>query len=155
MNVAEYCRRYRKDKRVVEKALKKTRVRGVVYTNGIADIPEDAKIDYYIPKRKTNITVQDARVYLLKALASFHYIDAFVLGLSERDFQDVVNTMVALGLVERIGEPDGVTTTGLRATLSGERYAEMSNRELAKFLVESISSGITQGALSFLMMPAP
>lgn len=50
-------------------------------------------------------------------------IDAFILGLSERDFQDVVNTMVALGLVERIGEPDGVTTTGLRATPSGERYA--------------------------------
>ncbi len=155
MNVAEYCRRYRKDKRVVEKALKKNRVRGAVYTNGIADIPEDAKIDYYIPKRKTNITVQDARVYLLKALASFHYIDAFVLGLSESDFQDVVNTMVALGLVERIGEPDGVTTTGLRATPSGERYAEMRNRELAKFLIESISSGITQGTLSFFMEPTP
>lgn len=155
MNVAEYCRRYRKDKRVVEKALKKNRVRGAVYTNGIADIPEDAKIDYYIPKRKTNITVQDARVYLLKALACFHYIDAFVLGLSESDFQDVVNTMVALGLVERIGEPDGVTTTGLRATPSGERYAEMRNRELAKFLIESISSGITQGTLSFFMEPTP
>lgn len=155
MNVAEYCRRYRKDKRVVEKALKKNRVRGAVYTNGIADIPEDAKIDYYIPKRKTNITVQDARVYLLKALASFHYIDAFVLGLSESDFQDVVNTIVALGLVERIGEPDGVTTTGLRATPSGERYAEMRNRELAKFLIESISSGITQGTLSFFMEPTP
>lgn len=155
MIVAEYCRRYRKDKRVVEKALKKNRVRGAVYTNGIADIPEDAKIDYYIPKRKTNITVQDARVYLLKALASFHYIDAFVLGLSESDFQDVVNTMVALGLVERIGEPDGVTTTGLRATPSGERYAEMRNRELAKFLIESISSGITQGTLSFFMEPTP
>ena len=155
MNVAEYCRRYRKDKRVVEKALKKNRVRGAVYTNGIADIPEDAKIDYYIPKRKTNITVQDARVYLLKALASFHYIDAFVLGLSESDFQDVVNTMVALGLVERIGEPDGVTTTGQRATPSGERYAEMRNRELAKFLIESISSGITQGTLSFFMEPTP
>ena len=155
MNVAEYCRRYRKDKRVVEKALKKNRVRGAVYTNGIADIPEDAKIDYYIPKRKTNITVQDARVYLLKALASFHYIDAFVLGLSISDFQDVVNTMVALGLVERIGEPDGVTTTGLRATPSGERYAEMRNRELAKFLIESISSGITQGTLSFFMEPTP
>ena len=155
MNVAEYCRRYRKDKRVVEKALKKNRVRGAVYTNGIADIPEDAKIDYYIPKRKTNITVQDARVYLLKALASFHYIDAFVLGLSESDFQDVVNTMVALGLVERIGEPDGVTTTGLRATPSGERYAEMRNRDLAKFLIESISSGITQGTLSFFMEPTP
>lgn len=155
MNVAEYCRRYRKDKRVVEKALKKNRVRGAVYTNGIADIPEDAKIDYYIPKRKTNITVQDARVYLLKALASFHYIDAFVLGLSESDFQDVVNTMVALGLVERIGEPDGVTTTGLRATPSGERYAEMRNRELAKFLIESIGSGITQGTLSFFMEPTP
>ena len=155
MNVAEYCRRYRKDKRVVEKALKKNRVRGAVYTNGIADIPEDAKIDYYIPKRKTNITVQDARVYLLKALASFHYIDAFVLGLSESDFQDVVNTMVALGLVERIGEPDGVTTTGLRATPSGERYAEMRKRELAKFLIESISSGITQGTLSFFMEPTP
>ena len=155
MNVAEYCRRYRKDKRVVEKALKKNRVRGAVYTNGIADIPEDAKIDYYIPKRKTNITVQDARVYLLKALASFHYIDAFVLGVSESDFQDVVNTMVALGLVERIGEPDGVTTTGLRATPSGERYAEMRNRELAKFLIESISSGITQGTLSFFMEPTP
>lgn len=155
MNVAEYCRRYRKDKRVVEKALKKNRVRGAVYTNGIADIPEDAKIDYYIPKRKTNITVQDARVYLLKALASFHYIDAFVLGLSESDFQDVVNTMVALGLVERIGEPDGVTTTGLRATPSGERYAEMRNRELAKFLIESISSGIRQGTLSFFMEPTP
>ena len=155
MNVAEYCRRYRKDKRVVEKALKKNRVRGAVYTNGIADIPEDAQIDYYIPKRKTNITVQDARVYLLKALASFHYIDAFVLGLSESDFQDVVNTMVALGLVERIGEPDGVTTTGLRATPSGERYAEMRNRELAKFLIESISSGITQGTLSFFMEPTP
>ena len=155
MNVAEYCRRYRKDKRVVEKALKKNRVRGAVYTNGIADIPEDAKIDYYIPKRKTNITVQDARVYLLKALASFHYIDAFVLGVSESDFQDVVNTMVALGLVERIGEPDGVTTTGQRATPSGERYAEMRNRELAKFLIESISSGITQGTLSFFMEPTP
>ena len=155
MNVAEYCRRYRKDKRVVEKALKKNRVRGAVYTNGIADIPEDAKIDYYIPKRKTNITVQDARVYLLKALSSFHYIDAFVLGLSESDFQDVVNTMVALGLVERIGEPDGVTTTGQRATPSGERYAEMRNRELAKFLIESISSGITQGTLSFFMEPTP
>lgn len=149
MNVAEYCRRYRKDKRVVEKALKKNRVRGVVYTNGTADIPEDAKIDYYIPKHKTNITVQDARVYLLKALTSFHYIDAFVLGLSEGDFQDVVNTMVALGFVERTGEPDGVTTTGLKATPSGERYAEMSNRELAKFLIESVSSGIMQGTLSF------
>ena len=62
---------------------------------------------------------------------------------------------VALGLVERIGEPDGVTTTGQRATPSGERYAEMRNRELAKFLVESISSGITQGTLSFFMEPTP
>ncbi|MDY2778212.1 MAG: hypothetical protein SOU51_07520 [Collinsella sp.] len=149
MNVADYCRRYRKDKRRVEKALKKNRVRGVVYINGIADIPEDAKIDYYIPKRKTNITIQDAQIYLLKALASFHYIDACVLGLSERDFQDVVNSMVALNLVERTGEPDGVTTTGLKATPSGEHYAEMRNRDLAKFLIEYISSGITQGTLSF------
>lgn len=150
MNVAEYCRRYRKDRRIVEKALKRNRVRGVVYTNGIADIPEDAKIDYYIPKRKTNITVQDARVYLLKALASFHYIDALILGLSERDYQDVVNSMVALGFVERTGEPDGLTTTGLRVTPSGERCAEMKNRELAKFLIEAVSSGITKGALSYL-----
>ena len=52
-------------------------------------------------------------------------------------------------LVERTGEPDGVTTTGLKATPSGERYAEMSNRELAKFLIESVSSGIMQGTLSF------
>lgn len=148
MNIDDYCKRYRKKKRDVENALKKNRMRGVMYVDGIADIPEDAKIDYYIPKRKTSIDVEDARVYLLKALAGFWYIDANVLGLSENDFQDVVKTMVSLGLVERIGEPDGVTTTGLKATPTGEYYAKMKKRELAKTLIESISSGIVQGTLN-------
>lgn len=149
MNIADYCRRYRKKKRDVENALKKNRIRGVTYVEGTADIPEDAKIDYYIPKSKTNISVEDARVYLLKALASFQYIDAKILGLSESDFQCIVDSMVALGLVRRIGEPDGITTTGLEATSSGEDYAKMKNRDLAKFIIESVSAGMTRETLNY------
>lgn len=57
--------------------------------------------------------------------------------------------MITLGLIEKTGEPDGVTTTGLKATPSGEHYASMKNRDLGNFIIESIASGATQGVLNY------
>lgn len=149
----EYRKRYKVRKRDLDNALQNHRVRGA-RQNSLGEwvIPEDAKIEFY-PRRK-ELTWTGVMAYILKALSTFRYIDANIVGISETDYRNIVQQLIDVGLVKEVGKCDGVTTTGLALTMEGSAHAVSGMRELEAF-VEKVARGVSYGATKAMLEGHP
>lgn len=150
MNAFEYAQRYGKRKKQVLSWLDKGRVRGAVLVDGEWVIPADARVDYYVRKRRNRSMVDDTRD-ILKALEGYWYVDAEVLGCRDKDFADAVAILESMGFVRATGTPcDGVTCTGFALTPEGIQAAAEKKKvflELYKATIESISKAAFEVSL--------
>ncbi len=147
MDATTYAKRYHEKIKDVEKWLREERIRGAVRTkNGTWDIPEDAKVEYFVRKKHGRKTDDDA-FDILRALRTRRYIDAELLGCSHIDFRDTIDSLEKIGyLAPSVRAADGITSVGYKITNKG---LEASSYMKAFFLTvyrESVAA-LARGAV--------
>ena len=144
MNEDEYAKRYKKSKRQVKTWLEEGRIRGAVFSNEVWDIPREAKVEYYVRKRRNRGVVDNVRD-VVKALEGFWYIDEVVLGCTEYDYEYILRILESMGLIVRSDVlKDDITNVGVELTTDGLIAAKKSKMSFVKIYgitIESISKG--------------
>ncbi|MBM6908049.1 hypothetical protein [Collinsella intestinalis] len=139
---SEYQKRYGIPRSTLHDALESGRVRGAVKKDdGGWRIPEGALMEYAPGRlpRHDYPQYETVAFHILKALNSDRYVDAVILCCNERFFSDVVEYMLADGLIEDGEVPwDGVTSCGYRLTPKGKRAASKNKKEFVKSLLEKV-----------------
>ena len=150
MKVKEYCERYGFSESAVYDWLKKGLIEGADDSSGVWCIPEEAR-PRYVPAKKKNRDARDNAYDVIKALGTGRYIDAKVIWLLEVDYQDLIDTLLEMGLIESSRASfDGRWNTGLRLTNLGLRKYEDGKGSFVKYYRETVA-GLTEGAIRALL----
>ena len=140
MNINEFMNRYEiKTKKSVVRWLNENYIDGAIFNNNEWVIPNSARLPYTRIKNKSHLNANKLRAYIVKSSISRLHINCHILGISENEFNMMIQDLVNHNLIQ-IRREDGINYYD-----STVKSNEIFTRNFAKFtkiITEIVTIGI-------------
>ena len=127
---------------------RRTEIPGVEYVDGVWEVLEGTRFPFKI--RSCSITDdEDRRRVLLSAISTYRYIDAKMLGVYPKTFENYLGDLLQANLIRENGSPNRYGANYYDCTPEGSKIAKLNKEGARSKLANLVSSciGTFSGAI--------